>query len=38
MKSGDIRGYAVTVGAILGLLFLIVLWSYRAKEIIGWFR
>jgi hypothetical protein len=38
MKSRDIKGYAVTVGAVLGLLFLIVLWSYRAKEIIGWFR
>jgi hypothetical protein len=38
MKSRDSKGYAVTVGAILGLLLLIVLWSYRAKEIIGWFR
>jgi hypothetical protein len=38
MKSRDIKGYAVTVGAILGLLFLIVLWSDRAREIMGWFR
>jgi hypothetical protein len=38
MKSRVIKGSAVTVGAILGLLFLIVLWGYRAKEIIGWFR
>jgi hypothetical protein len=38
MNSRDLKGYAVTFGAILGLLFLIVLWSYRAKEIIGWFR
>jgi len=38
MKSRDIKGFAFTVSAILGLLFLIVLWSYRSKEIIGWFR
>jgi hypothetical protein len=38
MMPRDIRGYAITIGAILALLFLIVLWSYRAKEIIGWFR
>lgn len=38
MNSRDLQGYAVTLGAILGLLFLIVLWSYRAKEVIGWSR
>jgi len=38
MKSRDIKGYAATVGAILALLFLIVLWICRAKEIIGWLR
>jgi len=38
MNSRDAKGHMITVVALLGILFLIVLWAMRIHKIIGWFQ